>query len=56
MDVITCVQYYIVETCLKFMIQVEDDEEWSTTDDLGEDEDSSRCALTASLTFYFQFL
>ena len=31
-----------VELCLKFMLEVDDDEEWSTTDDIVEDEDSSR--------------
>ena len=35
----------VVEMCLKFMIQVEDDEEWSIADDVVEDEDSSRLLL-----------
>lgn len=34
--------FFLVEMSLKFMLEIEDDEEWSITDDIGEDEDSGR--------------
>ena len=43
-----CLSHHVfvsVECCLKFMLEVEDDEEWSIVDKIGEDEDSSRFAL-----------
>lgn len=30
---------------MKFILSVEDDEEWSSTEDIGEDEDSLRSAI-----------
>ena len=36
------VYIFTVESAVKFMLTVEDDEEWKLTEDIGEDEDSLR--------------
>ena len=38
----------LVETAVKFMLDVEDDEGWSTSEDIGEDEDSLRYCIPLS--------
>ena len=37
-----CVYYNIVSQCLKFMLEIEEDPEWLTADNLEDEDDSSR--------------
>ncbi len=42
MVVVIVAYIFTVESAVKFMLTVEDDEEWKLTEDIGEDEDSLR--------------